>query len=152
MNRVSPSEAHALIKDAGYVYIDVRSVPEFDSGHPAGAFNVPWLEASPAGMLENPSFIAQVSALWPREAKLVVGCKSVARSEQAAQALIAMGFCDVVVQRAGMDGLVDAFGRVKEPGWRASGLPVALDALPGHAYPAIVARFQAAVSTNSQKR
>jgi rhodanese-related sulfurtransferase len=137
MTRVSPIEAHALMRDAGYVYLDVRSVPEFDAGHPEGAFNVPWLEATSGGLLENAEFVAQISAVFPRDAKLLIGCKAVSRSEQAAQALIAAGFCDVVIQRAGMDGVVDPFGRVKDPGWRASGLPVALEARAGHAHAAL---------------
>ena len=28
---------------AGYTYVDVRSIPEFAQGHPAGAVNVPLL-------------------------------------------------------------------------------------------------------------
>jgi rhodanese-related sulfurtransferase len=39
--RVSPQEAKDLMDKEGYVYVDVRSIPEFEAGHPAGAFNVP---------------------------------------------------------------------------------------------------------------
>ena len=36
IKRVSPAEAKTLM-DEGYVYLDVRSEPEFAAGHPAGA-------------------------------------------------------------------------------------------------------------------
>ncbi len=128
------------MRDAGYVYLDVRSVPEFDSGHPEGAFNVPWLEATANGMAQNAEFVAQISAFFPHAAKLVVGCKAGARSEQAAQALSAAGFSELVIQRAGMDGLTDPFGRSKEPGWRASSLPVAHEAASDRTHQAFIAR------------
>ena len=48
--RVSPAEAAKLVDEEGYQFIDVRSVPEFDAGHPKGAFNVPLNHAGPAGM------------------------------------------------------------------------------------------------------
>ena len=38
---VDVGQAHALQQNEGYTYVDVRSVPEFDAGHPAGAQNVP---------------------------------------------------------------------------------------------------------------
>ena len=39
VKRVSPQEADRLLREAGYVYVDVRSIPEFDAGHPTGAFS-----------------------------------------------------------------------------------------------------------------
>ena len=57
MKRVSPEEALGLMEKDGYVYVDVRSVPEFEAGHPAGAFNVPLLDMSPMGMTPNPDFL-----------------------------------------------------------------------------------------------
>ena len=35
VKRVSPEEAQALMQDQGWAYVDVRSVPEFEQGHPA---------------------------------------------------------------------------------------------------------------------
>ena len=40
VEHVMPTEAARLIESEGYVYIDVRSVPEFDHGHPAPAVNI----------------------------------------------------------------------------------------------------------------
>lgn len=44
---VSPEEARGLMEREGYTYIDVRSIPEFEAGHPAGAVNVPLLHVNP---------------------------------------------------------------------------------------------------------
>ena len=77
-----------------------------------------------AGMRENPEFLAQVAALFGPEQRLVVGCQSGVRSLKAAQLLLQHGYANLVEQRAGMEGVRDPFGRVKEKGWRAEGLPV----------------------------
>lgn len=108
----------------GYVYLDVRTRPEFDEAHPARAVHVAWLEPGPEGMSSNPSFVAQVEAALGRDARIVVGCASGVRSLAAATALIESGFVDVCEQRAGMAGVRDAFGRVREKGWRDEGLPI----------------------------
>jgi rhodanese-related sulfurtransferase len=129
--RVSAREAHALLRAQGYAYLDVRSVPEFDAGHPEGAYNVPIAEPAPEGMRDNPRFLAEVEVLFAKSAPLVVGCASGVRSLRAAELLRAQGFTRVVEQRAGMEGVRDAFGRVKEKGHRAEGLPVATRAAPG---------------------
>ncbi len=42
VKRVTPPEAAALLAE-GWIYLDVRSIPEFDLGHPTGAVNVPLL-------------------------------------------------------------------------------------------------------------
>ena len=39
VKRVTPVEAEALLKE-GWTYLDVRSIPEFDGGHPVGASDV----------------------------------------------------------------------------------------------------------------
>lgn len=123
--RVSPQEAQELITHEGYVYVDVRSEPEFNGGHPAGAYNVPVAHQTPAGMQPNPDFVRVMSALFAKDAKLVLGCLSGNRSLRAAGALEAVGFTQVVDQRAGWGGAKDTFGRVVEPGWSAAGLPTA---------------------------
>ena len=48
--RVSPQEAHVLVRDEGYVYVDVRSSGEYEQGHPQGSYNVPLAQPGPAGM------------------------------------------------------------------------------------------------------
>jgi rhodanese-related sulfurtransferase len=124
ITRVSPAEAKRLVDEDGYVYVDVRSVPEYEAGHPAGAANVPLLHAGPGGMTPNPDFLAVMSAAYPKDAKLVLGCRSGQRSLRAAEALAAAGYATLVDQRAGFDGARNAFGGIAEAGWAAEGLPV----------------------------
>lgn len=123
--RVSPQEAHDLVTREGYVYVDVRSVPEFEAGHPAGSYNVPVAHASAAGMQPNPDFLAVMTATFPRDAKLVVGCMAGSRSARACAALEQAGYTTLADQRAGWGGVRDPFGRVAEAGWSAAGLPSA---------------------------
>lgn len=133
--RISPQEAQELISNQGYAYVDVRSVGEFESGHPEGSFNVPLLDAGPAGMVPNPDFVAVMGKAFKKDAKLVVGCLAGGRSAKACAALEAAGFTGLVDQRAGWGGAKDQFGRLTEPGWSGAGLPSAAgpDATRGYA-------------------
>jgi rhodanese-related sulfurtransferase len=133
VKRVSPREAKALM-DEGYVYVDVRSEPEFLSGHPQGAVNVPLFHMGPAGMTPNPEFLDVMQARFPKDAKLVLGCRSGGRSLQAAEMLLKVGYTDVVDQRAGYEGARGPFGNVTEKGWAPEGLPVEEGAKPGQSY------------------
>ena len=72
----------------------------------------------PGGMAPNPDFLGVVQALYPKDARLVVGCKAGGRSLRAAEMLTAAGYTGIVDQRAGFDG------PPTEPGWAPSGLPV----------------------------
>ena len=139
LKRVSPEEAQQLVQSQGYVYVDVRSVPEFEAGHPEGAYNVPILHMGRHGMSPNPEFLDVMQRRFAKDAKLVVGCRSGGRSLQAAHVLASVGFSDVVDQRAGFEGGPDPSGRM-EPGWRPAGLPVARQAAAGHDYEALRTR------------
>jgi rhodanese-related sulfurtransferase len=114
--RISPNEALTLMREQGYVYVDVRSPTEFELGHPEGARNVPWLD--------NPDFLGSMQRMFKSDAKLIVGCRTNNRSAKAVAALRGAGFSDVIEQRAGMAGLRDAFGGLIEAGWEDAGLPV----------------------------
>ena len=73
--QVTVAEAAELMKQ-GWQYLDVRSIPEFEAGHPEGALNVPLLHAQGGRMVPNPDFQAVVPGqLRPRTSKLLVGCK-----------------------------------------------------------------------------
>ncbi len=133
-NKVSPNEAHALMTNEQYTYIDVRTVAEFDAGHPAGAYNVPLLVDGPGGRAPNASFVPAVTKTFQRDQKLVVGCLAGGRAARAAELLEGAGFTNLAIQTAGWGGLVDSFGRVSVPGWKAAGLPTATQAEPGHAW------------------
>jgi rhodanese-related sulfurtransferase len=113
------------MREEGYVYVDVRSVPEFEAGHPAGAINVPILHQDPVrGMVPNPDFLAVMQANFPRDARIVLGCQVGGRSYRACEILERVGYPHVVDQRAGFGGARDPAGRVVEPGWLDAGLPV----------------------------
>jgi len=139
VKRVSPEEARDLMEKEGYAYLDVRSVPEFEAGHPAGAYNVPLLDMGPAGMTPNPDFLAVVEKSFPRDARLVVGCKAGGRSARAAALLEQSGFTSVVDQKNGFDGTPLPAGGV-EPGWRPKGLPTSTSAAPDRTYQSLRAR------------
>jgi rhodanese-related sulfurtransferase len=137
VKRVSPLEADQLVRERGYVYVDVRSIPEFEAGHPAGAYNIPFLHATAAGMQPNTEFVGVVAAVFPKDAKLVLGCRSGNRSLRAAEILIQAGYEEVVDQRAGTAGARDAFGQLREAGWEAAGLEIGTEAHPDRAYEAL---------------
>src|SRR3989442_3603213 len=139
VKRVSPAEARDLIDKQGYVYVDVRSVPEFAAGHPGGAYNVPLMNMGPGGMTPNADFLA-VMATFPKDAKLVVGCKAGGRSARAASMLESAGYTSVVDQRAGFEGAPDpATGRIGEPGWGPAGPAGATERQPGRTAEALKA-------------
>lgn len=125
IQRVSPQEAQRLVREEGWTLVDVRSIPEYESGHPAGAYNVPWAHAVAGAMQANPEFLAVMARRFPRDTRLLLACRSGGRSLRAAEALEAAGYTQLVDQRAGWDGARDAFGRAQEAGWSAAGLPSA---------------------------
>lgn len=121
--RVSASEAYELEKQ-GYVQVDVRSVPEFEAGHAAGALNIPWMHIDARGRALNGEFLSVFERVFPdKAAKVVLSCMSGNRSMQAIAALEARGYRELVDQRAGWGGARDPFGRVTDPGWSQAGLP-----------------------------
>jgi rhodanese-related sulfurtransferase len=135
---VTPEEAAALLA-AGYVYVDVRSEPEFKAGHVPGALNVPISHQGPRGLTPNPEFLSVMQQAFAVEEKLVLGCKSGVRSKRAAEQLAQVGFSELVEMSAGWDGSRDAFGRVT-PGWSRQGLPVEQGKEAGQGYAAVKQR------------
>ncbi|MBI3651903.1 MAG: rhodanese-like domain-containing protein [Acidobacteria bacterium] len=126
MKEVSPKEAYEVMQnDPDYIYLDVRSTMEFADGHPTGAVNVPIMNFTPgSGMTPNPDFVQTIEEKFPKEAKLVIGCKSGARSAQACQIMEKMGYTHVTNMRGGFVGAADSSGQVIEPGWSMLNLPV----------------------------
>ena len=136
VKRITPEEARDLMDKEGYVYVDVRSVPEFEAGHPAGAYNIPLLHLGPGGMTPNHDFLAVMEKTFPRDANIVVGCKSGGRSLQAASILLSAGYTSVIDQRAGFQGTIGPSGG-PEAGWGPKGLPTSQEAVPGHSWEAL---------------
>jgi rhodanese-related sulfurtransferase len=132
--RISAADAHRLMQDEGYLYLDVRTEGEFAQGHPKGAYNIPIKLASAQGMQDNPRFLEIAGAAFDKQQKLVVGCKAGPRSQVAVAALISAGYATVSELGAGYGGRRDAFGRPVEPGWEAAGLPAATASEPGRDY------------------
>lgn len=131
----TPAEAQALLQeDEGYLYIDVRSVPEFDNGHPSGAYNIPVMHRQPTGMTPNPDFLMVMQAHFTPDTKLLIGCQSGARSLRAAEALAGVGFSNITNVQGGFGGARDGAGQVVQPGWADSGLPVSVEAEEGRSY------------------
>jgi rhodanese-related sulfurtransferase len=134
--RISPQEANEKLAQ-GWTYVDVRTEGEFEAGHPAGAVNVPLMHAGAGGMVPNPDFVRVMKGVFPKDTKIVVGCKSGGRSLRATQVLLGEGFTSVVDQRAGWDGSRDPFGQVSEPGWSKAGLPAEQGQPPGRSWAAM---------------
>jgi rhodanese-related sulfurtransferase len=130
LKQVSPAEASTLMAE-GYRYIDVRTEAEYAMGHPKGALNVPFMLATPDGMRPNPDFNQVMNATFQTSDKLIIGCKSGGRSRKASEALLALGFENIVDQRAGFEGVRNAFGKLTEPGWHPAGLAIESNTVGG---------------------
>ena len=145
VKHVGVKDAHTLQSDEGYTYIDVRSAPEYDQGHPAGALNVPLLHLDPATrqMQPNLDFLAVVKATQASDAKLLIGCQMGGRSARAADMLAAAGYTDVSNVLGGFGGARDRVsGQVLHEGWAEAGLPVESEATPGGSYDELRAKVQ----------
>jgi rhodanese-related sulfurtransferase len=126
IQQISAEEAHALMtQDPSIIYLDVRTVPEFEAGHPPAALNIPVVVPNPAirKMTPNPDFLPVVEANIPKEATIIVGCMSGGRSQYAAEVLEDAGYQRVANMQGGFGGARDQVGRLLTPGWQDSGLP-----------------------------
>jgi rhodanese-related sulfurtransferase len=143
IERISPEEAKGLIDNDGYIYLDVRSIPEYEQGHPDGAWNIPLMHMDPMrGMVPNPDFLTVAEHVLPKDQPVIVGCQSGNRSIRAAALLAQSGWQDVVDQRSGFGGARDpATGAIVDPGWAESGLPVRQGQPDDVSYEALVARI-----------
>jgi rhodanese-related sulfurtransferase len=121
---------------AGATYLDVRSIPEFEQGHPAGAFNIPLLhvDATTGQMRPNPDFLDVVRANFPADTPLVIGCRMGGRSQHACEMLASAGFHDVTNVLGGFGG---APGHA---GWVQAGLPTETTADVSRNYDALEKR------------
>lgn len=127
IRQTTPPEAHeVLAQHPDAVYLDVRTVAEFEAGHPAGARNVPvvFFAHGTGQPVANPDFVGEVERLLPPTTKLLVGCQAGGRSQHACALLAAAGYTDLTNVRGGFGGARDPSGRVVIPGWRDAGLPV----------------------------
>jgi rhodanese-related sulfurtransferase len=126
--RIHSDEAISLWSDPEAIFLDVRSIPEYEAGHAPGAFNVPLLHAGAAGLTPNPDFASDVMSVVPRNRPVVVSCKAGGRSARAAAWLVQLGYGEVLDHGGGWSGAAD------DPGWLAAGGPVARGPEPGRSY------------------
>ncbi|KAK2408857.1 hypothetical protein P8452_70537 [Trifolium repens] len=80
-----------------HVYLDVRTVEEFQKGHVDAekVINIAYMFNTPEGRVKNPEFLKEVSSLCKKEDHLIVGCQSGVRSVYATIDLLAEGYKDV---------------------------------------------------------
>lgn len=123
-----------LAADPARVYIDVRTVEEFEAGHVPGSYNIPIFFKTGMGMQPNPQFEALVKRHFRPEQELVFGCRSGVRSERACELFTALGYGKLVNMSGGFEGSPD------QPGWRACGLATTCTAEPGRSYRELVER------------
>ena len=142
IKEITPQEAFDMLtKEAGSVYIDVRTVEEFSSGHPEGAVNIPIAFPDPGqGMAFNEEFAQVVQVHYPKDKKIIVGCQAGPRSNSAARVLQETGYQDVSSVSGGFGGMRDPFGQVIAPGWASLGLPVSRESGEGVSYESLAAK------------
>ena len=126
------TEAYAA-QCEGATFIDVRSSIEFAEGHPAGAINVPLLEADEDNgqMMPNPDFVRVMKTNFVAGTRLLVGCRSGERSGRAAQMLEVFGFSSVTNVLGGFLA------------WEPAGLPINTSAPEGRGYAELLATADA---------
>jgi rhodanese-related sulfurtransferase len=137
IKHVTVQQAHQQ-QASGATYLDVRSIPEFEQGHPEGAVNVPLMHLDPASgqMQPNPQFLDVVRANFPADTPLVVGCKMGGRSQKAAELLANAGYHDVSNVLGGWGGAPQQ----GHAGWVQAGLPVEQSADPSRTYKTLLSK------------
>jgi len=124
--QVTPEEAKRLLDGGGFVYLDVRTVPEFVNGHAPSALNIPVVEMNPQlGAMElNEKFLGIVAANIPPDTQLIVGCKTGGRSSTAYKILAQAGYKNLRNLDGGYAGISDPTGQVVKEGWSTLGYPI----------------------------
>ena len=70
----NPTSVKQLLEeDTEYVYVDVRTVEEFEQGHVPGSYNIPILFRTREGMQPNPDFLTAVKRRFAKGQKIVFG-------------------------------------------------------------------------------
>ena len=136
IKRITPEQTKELLDSkTGYVYLDVRTVPEFEAGHVPGAKNVPVLESDAFGRMQmNARFVQIVEANFGKDLQGITGCQKGGRSMKAAELLLQAGFANILDMRGGFGGETDEMGRLTFPGWAPRGLPTTRDSAPEDRY------------------
>ncbi|XP_022985695.1 protein HIGH ARSENIC CONTENT 1, mitochondrial [Cucurbita maxima] len=92
----------------GQLYLDVRTVEEYNKGHVENALNVPYMFLTPEGRVKNPDFLAQVTSILKKEDHVVVACNSGGRGHRACIDLRNAGYEHVKNMGGGYSAWVDS--------------------------------------------
>ncbi len=123
---ITPQEAkRRLDSPDGWIYLDVRTRPEFRDGHPPGAWNIPVVVASNdgPGRVANDDFLAVVEANLDKSARVIVGCRSGGRSARAQKLMLKAGYSTVSNMLGGWLAGTDSTGQ-PVTGWSGLGYPI----------------------------
>jgi len=151
--RLTAEEVKRLMDDEGYLFLDVRSVPEYDEEHAAGAYNVPFLNKTDQGMTSNPDFSEVVQGLiTDKTSGIITSCQMGGRSVRAAQELTNLGFSKVVDLRGGFAGEKDGTGKVTLEGWKGSGFATESGSNSERGYEAVRAGLSSAAETSPDEK
>lgn len=120
---VLPEEAWKLFVGGQAHLIDVRTAEERKFvGHVPNTLHIAW-QTGPA-LIKNPRFLRELENKLPRDAVILLLCRSGKRSAAAAAAATAAGFTRVFNVREGFEGDLDERQqRGAVSGWRQRGLP-----------------------------
>ena len=120
---VTPTDAWVLFKSGAALLIDIRTEEELKFiGRVPDAPHVVW--KSGQEMILNPQFVQQIEAIAPKEAVLLLLCRSGVRSVAAAIELTQAGYAHAFNILEGFEGEMDSEQRRGTfNGWRFHGLP-----------------------------
>lgn len=120
---VAPDEAWKLFINGQAHLVDVRAAEERKFvGHVPNTLHVAW-QTGPA-LIKNPRFLRELENKLPKDAVILLLCRSGKRSAAAAANATAAGFKNVFNVREGFEGELDERQqRGASGGWRQRGLP-----------------------------
>ncbi len=114
-----------LDSDREHIFLDVRTVEEFEAGHPAGTLNIPVFikDAATGKKIKNTKFLDIVLVNVPKYANVIIGCRSGKRSIIAANMMHAVGYLHISNMLGGFSGSHNLNGEVVHPGWQSQNYP-----------------------------
>lgn len=143
IQQITPLEAKEVLdQDSEAIYVDVRSVPEFVNGHPAGAINLPIMNSQGGPMTPNVDFQKVATQFLSKDKKLVVGCMAGGRSMKACQILEQNGYTHLYNVMGGYGGGMNSMTGAPLKGWKDSGLPVSQENGDNVSYESIVKKVK----------
>ena len=119
---IAPVDAWTLIQAERATLVDVRSAEERKFvGYVPGSIHVAW--ATGTSLTRNPRFLRELEAKVPKDAIVLLLCRSGKRSALAAEAAARIGYASIFNVTEGFEGdLDDQHRRGAVGGWRLRGL------------------------------